>query len=139
MIQTILLSLGAILILSCGTVRILLTKSIINGFNSMSNENKKVTFMEWIVEGIVLYFIGIVILVITLSGKSEDFVSNILFGASFALLLIMTIISLMTVINLKIEELNLQPNIKKIISIHFKSCPIIKLSSGILFLLGTFL
>ncbi len=139
MINDILLTLGAILILSCGSIHFFLTKSIINGFNNMNEENKKVTFMEWIVEGLMLYFIGILVLIITISGLSEDSASRILFGASFVLLLIMTILSLMTVVNLRIDDLSLQPNIKKIISIHFKSCPIIKFTSGILFLLGSFL
>ena len=139
MIHDILLSLGAILILSCGSIHIFLTKSIINGFNNMSEENKKVTFMEWIVEGLTLYFISILVLFITLSGLSEEFVSKVLFGASFVLLLIMTILSLMTVINLRIDDLTLQPNIKKIIKVHFWSCPIIKFTSGFLFLLSIFL
>ena len=139
MIYAILLSLGAILLLSCGSIHIFLTKSIISGFNNMSEENKKITFMEWIVEGLTLYFIGILVLIITLSGLSEEFVSKILFGASFILLLIMTILSLMTVINLRIDDLTLQPNIKKIIKVHFTSCPIIRFTSGILFLLGSFL
>jgi len=139
MIHDILLSLGAILILSCGSIHLFLTKSIINGFNNMSEENKKVTFMEWIVEGLTLYFISILVLIITLSGLSEEFVSKVLFGASFVLLLIMTILSLMTVINLRIDDLTLQPNIKKIIKVHFWSCPIIKFTSGFLFLLSIFL
>jgi len=139
MIHDILLLLGAILILSCGSIHLFLIKSIINGFNNMSEENKKVTFMEWIVEGLTLYFISILVLFITLSGLSEEFVSKVLFGASFVLLLIMTILSLMTVINLRIDDLTLQPNIKKIIKVHFWSCPIIKFTSGFLFLLSIFL
>lgn len=139
MAHDILLSLGAILILSCGSIHIFLTKSIINGFNNMSEENRKITYMEWIVEGLTLYFIGILVLIITLSGLSVDLVSTVFFGASFVLLLIMAILSLMTVVKLRIDDLNLKPNIKKIITIHFKGCPIIKITSGVLFLLGSFL
>ena len=139
MIHDILLSLGAILILSCGSIHLFLTKSIINGFNNMSEENKKVTFMEWIVEGLTLYFIGTLVLIITFSGLSKDLVSKILLGASFVLLLIMTILSLMTVVNLRTDDLILRPNMQKIIKFHLRSCPIIKFTSGILFLLGAFL
>jgi len=139
MIHDILLSLGAILLLSCGSIHIFLTKSIISGFNNMSEENKKVTFMEWIVEGLTLYFIGILVSIITLSGLSEELVSKILLGASFILLLIMTIISLITVVNLRTDDLILQPNMQKIIKFHLWSCPIIKFTSGFLFLLRIFL
>lgn len=139
MIRDILLLLGAILVISCGSIHIFLTKSIINGFDKMSEENKQITLMEWIVEGLTLYFIGILVLIITFSGLSEEFVSKVFFGASFILLLIMTILSLMTVVHVRTGDLTLKPNIKKITSIHLKSCPIIKFTSGILFLLGSFL
>lgn len=139
MVRDILLSLGAILIISCGSIHILLTKSVINGFTNMSEGNKKVTSMEWIVEGLTLYFIGILVLIITYSGLTEEFVSKVVLGASFVLLLIMVILSLMTVLNLRIDDLTLKPNMKKIIFIHLKGCPIIKFTSGILFLLANFL
>ncbi len=59
MVHNILLSLGAILIISCGIIHLILTKTIVSGFNSITIENKKVILMEWIVEGLTLYFIGI--------------------------------------------------------------------------------
>ena len=139
MIHHILLTLGAILIISCGSIHVLLTKSIINGFNNIKEENKKILFLEWVIEGLMLYFISILVLVITISGLSEDIVSKIFFGASFVILLVMTILSLLTVVNLMTGDLNLKPKIKIILSIHFKSCPIIKISAGILFLLAIFL
>jgi hypothetical protein len=137
MIGQILLSLGAIFIISCGTIHIFLTKSIINGFNIIG-EQKRLTFMEWIVEGLTLYFVGILILIVSFSGLYQEFLSKILLWASFLLLLSMTVLSLMTVANLKTKDLNLQTLKKKIINFHLKSCPIVKLSSGILFLLATF-
>ena len=139
MVRDILLSLGAILIISCGSIHILLTKLVINGFTNMSEGNKKVTFMEWIVEGLTLNFIGILVLIITFLGLTEDVVSKVVLGASFVLLLIMTILSLMTVLNLRIDDLTLKPNMKRITAIHLKGCPIIKFTSGILFLLGNLL
>jgi len=139
MVRDVLLILGAILIITCGSIHILLTKSVINGFTNMSEGNKKVTSMEWIIEGLFLYFIGTLVLIITFSRLAEEFVSKIVLGASFVLLMIMAILSLITVLNLRIDDMTLQPKKKKIIDIHLKSCPIIKFTSGILFLLANFL
>ena len=139
MLRDTFLLLGAILIISCGSIHILLTKSVINGSTNVNEGNKKKKFMKWIVEGIILYFVGIIVLIITFSELAEDFVSKVVLGASFVLLLVMAILSFMTFLNLRIDDFTLKPNIKKIFGIHLRACPIIKITSGILFLLGIFL
>ncbi len=92
MLRDTFLLLGAILIISCGSIHILLTKSVINGSTNVNEGNKKKKFMKWIVEGIILYSVGIIVLIIKFSELAEDFVSKVVLGEFFVLLLGMAIL-----------------------------------------------
>jgi hypothetical protein len=65
MINELFLYLGSIIILFWGIAHIIPTKSVVNGFIKISEDNKRIISMEWIAEGLTLCFIGVLVLVIT--------------------------------------------------------------------------
>ena len=58
MISDILLYTGAIIIFLWGVAHIVPTKSVVSGFGTISEDNKRIITMEWIAEGLTLCFIG---------------------------------------------------------------------------------
>ncbi len=90
---------GSILILSCGTIHLILTKSIITSFGQISEENKQITMMEWIVEGLTLYVISIIIIAITILDMSNQNIFLFIYGVCSIMLFIMAGLSLFTISN----------------------------------------
>ena len=65
MTKEILLYLGAGLTALWGLAHLIPTKQIVAGFGEISQDNKHIITMEWIVEGLALIFIGGVVAVAT--------------------------------------------------------------------------
>ncbi len=125
MINDIMLYTGSIVITLWGIAHIVPTKSVVNGFGSISEDNKRIITMEWIAEGLTLCFIGLLVLFITILGGSHNPVSIIVYRISALMLLIMTSLSLFTGARTSI--------------VPIKICPLVKTIVAILFLLGVYL
>jgi hypothetical protein len=41
------------------------TKSVVRGFGDISQDNKNIIAMEWLVEGVALIFVGVLVVIIT--------------------------------------------------------------------------
>ncbi len=79
MISDILLYVGAGVITLWGIAHIIPTKSVVNGFGQISQDNRRIITMEWIAEGLTLCFIGLLVLFVTLWGGSQNAVSIIVY------------------------------------------------------------
>jgi hypothetical protein len=93
----------------------------VRNFGDISKDNKHIITMEWIIEGVVLIFIGAITIGVTIVDFSSD-VSAFVYYALSIVLLILVIISLFT--GFKVNYL------------PFKLCPLLFTVSAILILLG---
>ena len=125
MVSDILLYVGAAVITLWGIAHIVPTKSIVSGFGAISRDNKLIIMMESIAEGLTLCFIGVLVLLVTSLGGSQDHVSGIVYLACAVMLLAMAILTAVTAARTSI--------------LPYKICPAVKIAVAVLFLLGTLL
>jgi hypothetical protein len=114
---------GSIVILLWGVAHIVPTKSVVNGFGPISEDNKRIITMEWVAEGLTLCFIGLLVLFITILGGSQAQVSIIVYRAAALMLLIMAGWTFFTGARTSI--------------VPIKICPVVKTAVAILFSLGS--
>ena len=125
MINAILLYVGSVVITLWGIAHIVPTKSVVSGFGSISQENRRIITMEWIAEGLALCFIGLLVLFVTVFAGPQNQVSSIVYWVSAAMLVIMAILTSVTGARTSI--------------VPIKICPAVKIAVAILFSLGAIL
>lgn len=104
-----------------GVAHLFPTRSVVQGFGEISEDNKRIITMEWIVEGIALIFIGLLVATVGFIDPLAP-VSKAVFLLSSSGLLALTLVSLFTGF-----KINFLP---------FKLCPLIFSISLILIVLG---
>ena len=124
MINQVLLYAGSAIVLFWGVAHLFPTKSVVRGFGGISDDNKNIVTMEWIIEGVSLIFIGAIISSATFIDRT-NMVSKAIYWLSFIVLNVLSLVSLMTGFKIKF--------------LPFKLCPVIFTSASILILLGTYL
>ena len=65
MADQIILYLGAFLTFLWGVAHLFPTRSVVEGFGEISQDNRRIIAMEWIVEGVSLIFIGLIVASLT--------------------------------------------------------------------------
>jgi len=120
----ILLYLGAFCTLAWGGAHLFPTRSVVKGFGQISQDNRHIITMEWIVEGVSLIFIGLLVAAVTLIDRTST-VSRAVYWIAFAELNVLSIVSLFTGF-----KVNFLP---------FKLCPVIFTASSVLIVLGSLL
>ena len=121
MIGKILIYLGAVLPLVWGVSHLFPTQSVVRGFGNISQDNKYIISMEWIVEGIALIFTGALIVIVTMMDPL-NIVSMATYIVSSCFLIMMAIVSIFTGF-----KINFLP---------FRLCPLIFTLSAILVSVG---
>ena len=124
MANLVLLYLGAGLTAVWGIAHLFPTRSVLEGFGSISADNKRIITMEWIVEGVALVLIGVLVCVVTLMDPLSG-VSKAVYLISGAGLVVLAIVSVFTGFKVKF--------------VPFKLCPVIFMLSAVLIALGAFL
>ena len=112
---------GAAITIIWGVAHLFPTKSVVKGFGEISQDNKYIITMEWIVEGVSLIFIGLFVAVVTWIDRSST-LSGVIYWICFAELNVFSVVSLFTGF-----KVNFLP---------FKLCPVIFTGSSILIALG---
>lgn len=125
MANIILVLIGAILTMVWGITHLFPTKNVVRDFGEISEDNKNIITMEWIIEGMSLIFIGLLVLIISLLGGFDNEVVIYVNVISSIMLFSLALVSLFTGF--------------KVNFIVFKLCPVIFTASGVLILLGSFL
>ena len=124
MINQILLYTGSVFVIFWGAAHLFPTRSIVKGFGEISQDNKRIITMEWIIEGAALIFIGLVVAAVT-NIDHASIISHTVYWLSIVMLNGLSIISLLTGF--------------KVAFLPFKLCPIIFTSASIFILLGILL
>ena len=117
----ILLYSGAILTGIWGISHLIPTKNVVAGFGDISEDNRNIIKMEWIVEGVSLIFIGAIVGVVTYIGPLGE-LTRAVYTVVVAGLLALALVSLFT--GFKVRFL------------PFRLCPFILTISAALIFLG---
>ena len=125
MLNNILPIIGGGLVILWGIAHLIPTKSVIKGFWGISEDNKNILLMEWIIEGLALMFIGIISIITIIFSDMENSLRNPILIACSVMLFVLAIESLFTGFKVKM--------------IPFKMCPFIFSISAILILSGIYI
>lgn len=120
----ILFFIGAALPILWGIAHLFPTGNIVRDFGDISEDNRRIITMEWIVEGAALIFIGAVVGAATIVDHTAV-LARVTYWLSFAMLNALSVISLLT--GFKVDF------------IAFRLCPFIFTGSSIFILLGLLL
>jgi hypothetical protein len=104
----VLLYLGAILTVIWGISHLIPTRNVVTGFGDISEDNRNIIMMEWIVEGVSLIFIGALVGVLTYIGPLGG-LSKAAYAVVAAGLLALAIVSLFTGFKVKFLPFRLCP------------------------------
>jgi hypothetical protein len=124
MTDQVLFYLAGLLCIFWGVFHLVPTRNVVNGFGEISQDNKQVITMEWLVEGVSLVFIGILVTAVTWADPANT-ISRILYWIVVLELNILSVVSLFTGF-----KINFLP---------YKLCPLIFTGSSILIILGLLL
>jgi len=116
---------GTIIITAWGVAHIVPTKSIVAGFEPLSVDNRRVLTMEWVSEGLLLCFIGVLTGLVTFTVPHGTAAATLVYRVSAVMLLVMAAWTLVTGGRTAV--------------VFFKICPAVKTAVALLFLVGTVL
>ena len=121
MFNQVLLYSGSAFIAFWGIAHLFPTRSVVAGFGEISDDNKRIITMEWIVEGIALIFIGFINAMVTAVDHTSSS-SLTVYLSSVAVLIVLAWVSFLTGF--------------KISFLPFKLCPAIFITTAVLILIG---
>ena len=124
MINQILVYIGAGFTTLWGVAHLFPTKNVVADFGDISDDNRNIITMEWIVEGVALIFIGALVATVTIVDSSSP-VTRAVHWLAVIGLNVLSVVSLFTGF--------------KVNFIPFKLCPLIFTGASILILLGILL
>jgi hypothetical protein len=125
MIDRIFLFIGAAVVALWGIAHLFPTKGVVRDFGDISQDNKRIITMEWVVEGISLAFVGYLVILVTIAAGADNEVSRLVYWSAAGLLVIMAVWHSLTGARTK--------------AIPMKLCPVVFGTSAILFILGSIL
>ena len=124
--STAMLYAGAAIVILWGIAHVVIpTRSIIESFGPISADNKRTLLMEWLMEGVLLVFIGVLVILLTSLANQSGQAAVIVYRACASVLVVMAVISLFTGARTTI--------------LPMKLCPFIFLTAAALFFLPTVL
>ena len=124
MINQVLSYIGAGFVAFWGIAHLFPTKNVVADFGDISEDNRNIITMEWIVEGVALIFIGALVATVTFVDASSP-VTRAVYWLAVIGLNVLSAVSLFTGF--------------KVNFIPFKLCPVIFTGASILILLGILL
>ena len=124
MVNQILAYIGAGFTTLWGVAHLFPTKGVVADFGDISENNRNIITMEWIVEGVALIFIGALVATVTFVDAASP-VTNAVYWLAVVGLNVLSVVSLFTGF--------------KVNFIPFKLCPVIFTGASILILLGILL
>ena len=112
---------GSLLVFVWGAAHLFPTRSVVRGFGSISEDNKKVVAMEWIVEGVALVFVSLLVGAVTVIDPTSR-ISIAAYMITAAFLAVMAVVSLFTGFTIHF--------------LPFRLCPLIFATAAVLISLG---
>ena len=116
-----LLYLGSAIPVVWGVAHLIPTKNVVAGFGDISEDNRNIIAMEWVVEGVSLISIGVMIALVTYV-DAESVASSVVYAVSTVGLLSLAGVAFFTGYNIKF--------------LPFRMCPFVLLFSAMLIALG---
>ncbi len=113
---------GSLLTFSWGVAHLFPTRNVVRGFGAISADNRRIIAMEWIAEGVMLIFIGVLVALVTFVDRSS-MVSQVVYWASFGALNVLSLVSLFTGFRNSF--------------VAFKLCPFVFTGSSLLIVFGS--
>jgi len=120
----IFLYLGSVMPLAWGISHLFPTRSVVKGFGALSEDNRNIITMEWIIEGVALIFVGVLVAVVTTMDPTATLAIAV-YNVTSGFLLVLAVISIFT--GFRIHFL------------PFRLCPLIFTASAILITTGRLL
>ncbi len=117
----LLLYLGAAMVSLWGIAHLVPTRNVVAGFGEISEDNRHIIAMEWIVEGVSLIFIGTLVIVLTLVDPAAP-ASQAAYLVSSVGLVALAVVALFT--GFKVRFL------------PFRLCPVVLTTAAVLILVG---
>jgi len=125
MLHHTLLITAAIFLILWGIGHLLPTRAIVGGFKNISRDNKYIITMTWLCEGLLLIYIGIMLILIMLFADIFNPVAILFYRSSAVLLIILSIVTLLTGARTPV--------------LPIKICPVVKTFCAILLILASLL
>ena len=110
--QLLLLNAGAGLIFLWGLGYLMPTQSIVSGFGEISDDNRHIITMEWLLEGTTLCFLGILVALMAWLVGAGQFATNLVARACASMLIAMALVSAFTGARTTVLPMKLCPIIK---------------------------
>jgi hypothetical protein len=104
-----------------GVAHLFATAGVVKDFGNISQDNKLIITMEWIVEGVALFFLGLLTIIVTKTDSESKLAKNV-YSSIIVALFSLAIVSLFT--GFQIDFL------------PFRLCPLIFSTSAILIIIG---
>ncbi|MCX6001642.1 MAG: hypothetical protein NTY79_03805 [Chloroflexi bacterium] len=123
MLGLVLLYSGSIIVLIWGAAHLFPTRTIVRGFGSISEDNRKIITMEWMAEGVAMIYMGILAVLVTAIAGRAGTASTVVYLSTAITLIVMAILGWLTYARTPI--------------IPMKLCPWIQTLSALLLLAGT--
>jgi len=119
----VLIYIGSAVVFLWGAAHLFPTKSIVEGFGDISDDNRRIITMEWIAEGIALCFAGVLPAAVTILAGADDRTSVIVYLLTAGFLAVMALVAFCAG--------------RKTSIIPIKVCPLVLVISAVLFVLGS--
>ncbi len=110
--SAVMLYAGALIAIVWGIAHIVIpTRSIIEGFGPISADNRRTLLMEWLMEGVLLVFVGVLVVLVTSGAPPMEQTATVVYRACAGVLLVMAGISQFTGARTAIMPMKLCPAI----------------------------
>lgn len=120
----IILFIASAFLIIWGIAHLFPTVSVVRGFGDISQDNKRIITMEWMIEGVTLIFTGLLTGVLTFLNPDHE-VTSLAFILIVAFLIILAVISFFTGFRVKF--------------LPYRLCPFIFITAAILIFIGAIL
>lgn len=104
-----------------GIAHLFPTESVVRDFGDISDDNRNIIAMEWVIEGIALIFTGLLVGIVT-AIEPKSIVATIVHFSPLGFLIVLAVVSLFTGF--------------KISFLPFELCPVVFTSSAVLITIG---
>ena len=122
MFSSAMLYAGSAILIAWGLAHVMIpTKGILDGFEPITPDNRRILLMEWLMEGVLLVFLGVLVALVRTFAPMDEFAPTSVYRFSAAVLLVMAGISMITGARTRIGPMRL--------------CPLVFTAAAVLFLL----
>ncbi len=125
LLNDVLTYVGSLVVILWGAAHIAPTRSVVAGFEPLTEDNRRVLTMEWVAEGMTLIFLGVLVAAVTYLGGAGTTVGEGVYAVTAGMLFVMGAWTGVTGGRTPVA--------------FFKVCPLVKSTAAVLFILAILL